>query len=75
MKQITTDNRTEEKRGYTVILGSPYIMTGKEYYDRYGILDIEGMKKRVFEWQQRGTNMAETYNKQNSYVGNLASAE
>lgn len=35
METITPDNRTDEKRGYTLVLSSPYIMTGKEYYDRY----------------------------------------
>ncbi|MBR2546576.1 MAG: TerB N-terminal domain-containing protein [Eubacterium sp.] len=35
MEQFPEDNRTDRTRGYEVILSSPYIMTGKEYYDRF----------------------------------------
>ena len=35
MEKIYTDNHIRDTRGYTMILESPYIMTGREYYDRY----------------------------------------
>lgn len=35
METDLTDNCTDEKRGYTFVLDSPYIMTGKEYYEKF----------------------------------------
>ena len=35
MEKTYTENKIKEAQGYTIILDSPYIMTGREYYDRY----------------------------------------